>query len=125
MNVAWQRRYDLVRCGIRSSSCGRELNVEPPSYRTLAGRNALSNWVEAENRQATFIESLRDKVLCDRSVRCFHRSVRPQLPQVWCTHGGRRECVWLRLLLDRAVPVRQSIRKEIPSGGYPACRGDG
>jgi hypothetical protein len=57
------RRYDLVRCGIRSVSCGREQNVEPRSYRTLTGRNVFSNCFQAVNCQATLIESLRDKVL--------------------------------------------------------------
>jgi hypothetical protein len=85
MSVAWQftawndakekpiswRRYDFVRCGIRSPSYGREQNVEPRSYRTLTGRNAFSNCFQAVNcqdfgelgRAAMFIESLRDKVL--------------------------------------------------------------
>ena len=57
---------------------GRELNVEPPSYRTLAGRNALSNCFQAVNCQATFIESLRDKLRCDRSIFCFIEAM-PQL----------------------------------------------
>jgi hypothetical protein len=48
-----------------------------------------------------------------------------RVTQLWRRHGDRKECVWLRRLLDRVTPVRQSIRKEIPSAGYPACRGHG
>jgi hypothetical protein len=50
--------------GIRSPSCDREQNVELLSARTLMGRNAFSNCLQAVNCQVTFIESLRDKVLC-------------------------------------------------------------
>jgi len=62
MSVAWQftawndakekavsqRRYDFVRCEIRSPSHGREQKVEPLSCRTPTGRNAFSNGFQAD-----------------------------------------------------------------------------
>src|SRR6202008_3416947 len=48
---------------------------------------------------------------------------RTAVTQLWRRHGDWKEFGWPRRLLDRVVPVRQSIRKEIPSASYPACRG--